>query len=118
MTAIDFPDEPDINDLFTVGEQAWRWTGVYWRLIATPGAQGEPGAGVAVGGTTGQVLTKASSTNYDTTWTDGAVPLGYGDIDGGSADAWYSWLDLKVDNSDANAIILDGAYVNGGSAVN
>lgn len=33
------------------------------------GATGATGAGVAVGGTTGQVLTKVSATNYDTTWS-------------------------------------------------
>jgi len=38
-------------------------------------------------------------------------------INGGSADAWYTWMDLKIDNSDANAVILDGVYVDGGSAV-
>ncbi len=34
------------------------------------GEQGETGAGVAEGGTTGQVLVKASNTDYDTTWKD------------------------------------------------
>lgn len=34
------------------------------------GVQGETGAGVADGGTTGQVLVKASNTDYDTTWKD------------------------------------------------
>ena len=33
------------------------------------GAVGAAGPGVAVGGTTGQLLAKASGTNYDTTWT-------------------------------------------------
>jgi len=33
------------------------------------GIQGVPGAGIIPGGTTGQVLTKASNTNYDTVWT-------------------------------------------------
>jgi len=33
------------------------------------GDKGDTGAGVAVGGTTGQVLTKLSNTDYDTTWT-------------------------------------------------
>lgn len=33
------------------------------------GADGVDGVGVPAGGTTGQVLTKASGTNYDTTWT-------------------------------------------------
>jgi hypothetical protein len=34
------------------------------------GAQGELGPGVPVGGATGQVLAKSSSTDYDTGWTD------------------------------------------------
>ena len=33
------------------------------------GPAGTPGQGVPTGGNTGQVLTKASGTNYDTTWT-------------------------------------------------
>jgi hypothetical protein len=33
------------------------------------GADGADGEGVPTGGTTGQVLTKSSSTNYDTQWT-------------------------------------------------
>ena len=39
----------------------------------TPGAPGAPGAdgvGVPAGGTTGQVLSKASGTDYDTEWVD------------------------------------------------
>jgi hypothetical protein len=47
-----------------------------------------------------------------------SVPeLGTGDIDGGNAVSWYTWLDLKIDNSDANAKIYDGSYVDAGSAV-
>lgn len=34
------------------------------------GPQGDPGEGVPTGGTTGQVLTKTSSTDYDTEWAD------------------------------------------------
>lgn len=33
------------------------------------GANGADGQGVPVGGTTGQVLSKASNTDYDTVWT-------------------------------------------------
>lgn len=33
-----------------------------------PSVTGPTGAGVAIGGSTNQVLTKASATNYDTTW--------------------------------------------------
>jgi hypothetical protein len=33
MTAIDFPDTPDVNDVFTVGDRSWRWTGSVWLSI-------------------------------------------------------------------------------------
>ena len=42
------------------------------------GAAGVPGQGVATGGTTGQVFTKASNTNYDTEWTDEIVGCSVG----------------------------------------
>lgn len=39
-----------------------------------PGTQGAPGVGVPSGGLTGQILVKASNTNYDTQWiTDPAA---------------------------------------------
>lgn len=38
-----------------------------------PGGTGEPGAGVPVGGTTGQILAKASNTDLDTEWIDGST---------------------------------------------
>ena len=37
------------------------------------GATGAPGAGVIPGGTTGQILAKASATDYDTLWTAVAI---------------------------------------------
>lgn len=54
----------------------------YWQVLANKGdtgatgstgatgAQGDPGEGVPTGGTTNQVLAKASNTNYDTEWVD------------------------------------------------
>ena len=36
--------------------------------LAVPGVQGAPGPGVASGGTSGQVLIKQSSSDYDTIW--------------------------------------------------
>jgi hypothetical protein len=44
------------------------------------GAAGAAGQGVPVGGTTGQVLAKASATNYDTAWVTGGG--------GGGSSAW------------------------------
>lgn len=37
-----------------------------------PGPKGDPGEGVPAGGATGQVLAKASGTDFDTEWTDPA----------------------------------------------
>ena len=48
--------------LFTSG------SGIYWGNIGDV-AQGEPGEGVANGGITGDILVKASGTDYDTEWT-------------------------------------------------
>jgi len=39
------------------------------------GDTGATGAGVAVGGTTGQVLKKASNSDYDTEWGTASVPV-------------------------------------------
>ena len=44
-----------------------------------PGAQGNPGPGVAAGGTTGQKLVKKTNVDYDTEWVDdtsGGLPAG------------------------------------------
>ena len=38
--------------------------------VGPVGADGADGQGIATGGTSGQVLAKASSTDYDTEWVD------------------------------------------------
>lgn len=45
----------------------------YWQALAS---KGDPGEGLAAGGTTGQVLSKASDDDYDTEWTS----AGSGDL--------------------------------------
>jgi len=65
------------------------------------GPQGDPGEGVPVGGTTGQVLAKATDSDYDTEWVDqsggGGTPPGSDTEvlfnDGGAfgADANFVW---------------------------
>ena len=47
----------------------------FWDLMALKGADGDPGVGVPAGGTTGQVLTKLSDTDYDTDWENIPQPL-------------------------------------------
>lgn len=85
MTAINFPDNPQVDDLFTVGDRTWRWTGVSWdaevtkQIVGPTGAtgaqgpqgnQGIPGVGVPTGGTSTQILAKSSDEDYTTEWVD------------------------------------------------
>lgn len=51
-----------VDSGFSGDETSW--------LASLQGPRGNPGVGVPVGGSTGQVLAKASSTDYDTTWAD------------------------------------------------
>jgi hypothetical protein len=32
---IDFPDSPEINDVFTVADRSWKWTGLVWESVTT-----------------------------------------------------------------------------------
>ena len=50
--------------------------------VGASGPQGATGQGVPAGGTTGQVLAKASGTNYDTEWVTGGGGGGSGDVVG------------------------------------
>jgi microcystin-dependent protein/3D (Asp-Asp-Asp) domain-containing protein len=44
MAAIDFPDSPEVNDIFTAGDRSWKWSGVAWQTVTTRiGATGPTG---------------------------------------------------------------------------
>ena len=58
MAAIDFPNSPSVNDVFTSGLQTWIWTGTAWNLVVSPvigatGPTGPSGAASTVAGPTG-----------------------------------------------------------------
>jgi hypothetical protein len=99
--AIDFPDEPDVHDIFTDGGKTWIYDGVKWSITAAVNDAKElddlddvvinspqenqvllyNGAdwgnsnipGVADGGTVGQVLAKIDSEDYNTEWVTPTV---------------------------------------------
>jgi hypothetical protein len=70
------------------------------------GATGPTGPGVAIGGTTGQYLKKASNTNYDTTWD---TPTG-GQFEGAAANKAIFWNAQSI----AENITITGTH-NAGS---
>jgi hypothetical protein len=43
MPAIDFPNSPELNDLFTVGLRTWKWNGTFWESVGTTGPTGPTG---------------------------------------------------------------------------
>ena len=58
---IDFPNTPAVNDLFTVGDRTWKWTGVAWESTLTT-AVGPTGAT----GPSGVIAVNAPITNGGT----------------------------------------------------
>jgi hypothetical protein len=43
MAEVDFPNNPEVGELFTVGNRTWRWTGVVWETVTTSIAVGPQG---------------------------------------------------------------------------
>lgn len=41
--AIDFPDSPSLNDVFTSGDLSWTWNGTYWEANLTEAVTGPTG---------------------------------------------------------------------------
>ena len=81
------------------------------------GIQGVPGQGVAAGGTTGQVLKKLSSTNYDTGWSSDISGVAWGAITGtlSAQTDLQNALDAKLSTSAASSTYLPlaGGYMTG-----
>ena len=81
------------------------------------GIQGVPGPGVAAGGTTGQVLKKLSSTNYDTGWSSDISGVAWGAITGtlSAQTDLQTALDAKLSTSAASSTYLPlaGGYITG-----
>jgi hypothetical protein len=69
----------------------------------TNGTDGADGVGVVVGGTTGQLLAKASNTDYDTEWVDQVEPFPTGGTTGdvllksSSTDYDTAWTNLDAE---------------------
>jgi hypothetical protein len=80
MAAIDFPDFPQVNDIFTVGSRSWKWTGSVWQTLTTQiqvGPTGPQGQNSTVAGPTGPIgLTGPTGPTGPTGSTGPTGPLG------------------------------------------
>jgi hypothetical protein len=50
--AINFPNAPSLNDIYTLGTKSWKWNAEGWEALTT-GASGYSGYSGAAGGITG-----------------------------------------------------------------
>ena len=53
MATLNFPHNPNVNDVHNENGSSWRWDGDRWKRIADPGAQGAQGAQGNTGGAQG-----------------------------------------------------------------
>lgn len=52
MAAIDFPNSPSLNQVFTVGNNSWKWNGTVWNVVRiSTGSTGPTGPTGATGPT-------------------------------------------------------------------
>jgi hypothetical protein len=108
--------------------------------VITVGIAGADGVGVPIGGATGQILAKASNTNYDTEWVDPADDAVWGNITGtlsnqtdlqsvlngkqplatvltNTTASFTSALEAKLNGIEAGADVTDATNVNAAGAV-
>lgn len=122
MTAINFPDSPAVNDLFTINDRTWKWTGSTWdtveELVVGPegpqgpqGPQGEPGIDGVDGtdGETGLVFQDEPPLSTNVLWVDtdeDVIEIPSGGTAGqvlakvDATDFNTEWVDVDVDALD------------------
>ena len=67
MTAIDFPNSPQVNDTFTASDRTWKWNGTVWLTVAsTTIAPTAHAASHTDGGTDEITVAQAQVTNLTT----------------------------------------------------
>jgi hypothetical protein len=49
MPTLNFPDSPDIDDIYSLSDRSWKWTGVVWESVAGLGPTGPIGPAGAQG---------------------------------------------------------------------
>ena len=75
MAALNFPNNPSLNDIYSANGRRWKWNGSSWIRIADPGVQGATGAQ----GTTGTQGTQGLQGPQGTTGIQGTAGVLGGD---------------------------------------
>ena len=102
MTAINFPDDPNVNEIHTVGDISWQWTGVAWENVGFDGASSvaELTDVELITLANNQILLyNSTSSKWKNVDTDVLTGANYDVLDGGSADSMYL---VTVNGGDAN----------------
>ena len=123
-TAADYEDAmghgPTIIDgyWYTWDADAGEYVNTNVKAEGEDGEPGTPGVGVPSGGTTGQVLKKASGTDYDTEWADESGGGGTGDYSDLTNKPQINNVTLSGNNSAADlGLAPAGAYVKPSSGI-
>ena len=63
--AINFPDSPSVDDVFTSGDRQWKWNGTSWQSIVA--GESDPTMGGDLSGTasTAQIIADAVAGTFD-----------------------------------------------------
>lgn len=112
MTAINFPDNPSLNDIFTVGNDSWIWTGTSWEILPdqNPSFTSITVTGTITGNVTGTV---SSISNHNLNGlgdvnTDGATNqqvLAYNS-------STESWSAITLTSTFTGGTIANALYIN------
>jgi hypothetical protein len=88
MAAINFPDSPSVNQVFTVGANSWKWTGVFWEYASSA-------SGVFVA-KAGDSMTGILTLSVDPTSNFHAATKGYVDASAGSVTSAFQSADGEI----------------------
>ena len=109
-----FPTSPTVGQVFTEAGRSWVWSGATW-----DSPSGRNQTAMPVGGTTGQMLTKASNLDYETQWSPRAASatgtMGYQIINTGE----QAWINISLTCSGRPVVVAyTGVYANLASGAN
>lgn len=104
MAAIDFPDVPTLNQLFTSGDRTWKWNGVAWEAFGTIiGATGPTGPTGSAANITG-----LDPISYNASSEEISLNYGSGLTLSGSNLVTYVSAPLKFDTGAVTVNVGDG----------